>query len=49
MGQQWLVAAGAVISARSVERRKLVGSWRAASSAKIARSCPSLTSDSLIG
>lgn len=25
MGQQWLVAAGAVISARGVNRRKLVG------------------------
>ena len=28
MGQQWLVAAGAVIGARGVERRKLVESWR---------------------
>ena len=28
MGQQWLVAAGAVIGARGVERRKLVVSCR---------------------
>lgn len=30
MGQQWLVAAGAVISARGVERRKLVEGSRTA-------------------
>lgn len=28
MGQQWLVAAGAVISARGVARRKLVATFQ---------------------